>query len=107
MSFTGSTACGQAVSGGRRRDRQGRSSWVEGKVGVSVLDADLARGVRSISAFTAIHLFQAGMCDLPPGLYRAPDTTRAVVSASMMSGIRQAIHQSGTVCGPLISARQR
>jgi aldehyde dehydrogenase (NAD+) len=109
MSFTGSTATGRAVMAAAAPTVKKVFLELGGKSAFLVLDdADLA-GACSVSAFTvAVHAGQG--CALttrlvvPRARYDEAVAAAAATMASLKAGDPT---KPGTVCGPLISARQR
>ena len=109
VSFTGSTASGRAVmAAGAATVEKVFREW-EGKSAFLVLDdADLAAAC-SMSAFTAaMHAGQGCAITTRLVVPRARYDEAVAAAATTMSGIRPGDPgHPRTVCGPLISARQR
>ncbi|MFN8089791.1 MAG: aldehyde dehydrogenase [Mycobacterium sp.] len=109
VSFTGSTATGRAVMAAGAATVKKVFLELGGKSAFLVLDdADLAAAC-SISAFTAaMHAGQGCAITTRLVVPRARYDEAVGVAASMMSGIKPGDPTNPrTVCGPLISARQR
>jgi aldehyde dehydrogenase (NAD+) len=109
VSFTGSTATGRSVMGDAAATIKKVFLELGGKSAFVVLDdADLG-GACSVSAFTAsMHAGQGCAITtrllVPRGRY---DEAVAIAAGTMGSIKPGDPTESGTVCGPLISARQR
>lgn len=109
VSFTGSTATGRAVMAAGAETVKKVFLELGGKSAFLVLDdADLAAAC-SISAFTAaMHAGQGCAITTRLVVPRARYDEAVTAAASTMSGIRPGDPTNPrTVCGPLISARQR
>ncbi len=109
ISFTGSTATGRSVMADAAATIKKVFLELGGKSAFVVLDdADLA-GACSVSAFTAsMHAGQG--CAITTRLVVPRDRydEAVAIAAGTMSSIKPGDpNNSGTVCGPLISARQR
>ncbi|WP_113964837.1 aldehyde dehydrogenase [Mycobacterium shimoidei] len=109
ISFTGSTATGRSVMADAALTIKKVFLELGGKSAFLVLDdADLA-GACSISAFTAsMHAGQGCAITTRLVVPRARYDEAVAAAAATMSSIKPGDpNDSGTVCGPLISARQR
>jgi aldehyde dehydrogenase (NAD+) len=109
VSFTGSTATGRAVMADGAATLKKVFLELGGKSAFLVLDdADLA-GACSMSAFTAsMHAGQGCAITTRLVVPRARYDEAVEAAAATMSGLRPGDPKdAGTICGPLISARQR
>lgn len=109
ISFTGSTATGRSVMADAAATIKKVFLELGGKSAFLVLDdADLA-GACSMSAFTAsMHAGQGCAITTRLVVPRARYDEAVAAAAATMSSIKPGDpNDSGTVCGPLISARQR
>lgn len=109
VSFTGSTATGRSVMADAAATIKKVFLELGGKSAFIVLDdADLA-GACSMSAFTAsMHAGQGCAITTRLVVPRARYDEAVAVAAGTMSSIKPGDpNDPGTVCGPLISARQR
>ncbi|BBY45626.1 aldehyde dehydrogenase [Mycolicibacterium celeriflavum] len=109
VSFTGSTATGRAVMADGAATIKRVFLELGGKSAFLVLDdADLA-GACSMSAFTAsMHAGQGCAITTRLVVPRARYDEAVEAAAATMAGLRPGDPQdAGTICGPLISARQR
>jgi aldehyde dehydrogenase (NAD+) len=109
VSFTGSTATGRAVMADGAATLKRVFLELGGKSAFLVLDdADLA-GACSMSAFTAsMHAGQGCAITTRLVVPRARYDEAVEAAAATMGGLRPGDPQdAGTICGPLISARQR
>src|SRR6201996_9470025 len=109
ISFTGSTATGRSVMGDAAATIKKVFLELGGKSAFVVLDdADLA-GACSVSAFTAsMHAGQGCAITTRLVVPRARYDEAVEAAAATMGGLKPGDPtSSGTVCGPLISARQR
>ena len=109
VSFTGSTATGRQVMAGAAQTVKRTFLELGGKSAFLVLDdADLA-GACSMAAFTAsMHAGQG--CAITTRLLvpRARYDEAVEAAAATMGGLKPGDpNKSGTICGPVISARQR
>ena len=109
VSFTGSTATGRSVMADAAATIKKVFLELGGKSAFVVLDdADLG-GACSMSAFTAaVHAGQG--CAITTRLLvpRTSYDEAVAIAAGTMSSIKPGDpHEAGTICGPLISARQR
>ncbi len=109
MSFTGSTAIGRAVMAAAAPTVKKVFLELGGKSAFLVLDDADLKAACSIAAFTAsVHAGQG--CAITTRLLvpRARYDDAVAAAAATMSGIRPGDPTSpGTICGPLISERQR
>ncbi|BCI85290.1 aldehyde dehydrogenase [Mycobacterium kansasii] len=109
VSFTGSTATGRSVMADAAATVKRVFLELGGKSAFVVLDdADLT-GACSVSAFTAaVHAGQGCAITTRLVVPRARYDEAVAIAARTMSSIRPGDpNDPGTVCGPLISARQR
>jgi aldehyde dehydrogenase (NAD+) len=109
VSFTGSTATGRSVMADGAATIKKVFLELGGKSAFLVLDdADLA-GACSMSAFTAsMHAGQGCAITTRLVVPRARYDEAVEVAAATMAGLKPGDPQdAGTICGPLISARQR
>ena len=109
ISFTGSTATGRSVMGDAAATIKKVFLELGGKSAFVVLDdADLA-GACSMSAFTAsMHAGQGCAITTRLVVPRAKYDEAVAIAAGTMGSIKPGDpNDPGTVCGPLISARQR
>ncbi len=109
ISFTGSTATGRSVMADAAATIKKVFLELGGKSAFVVLDdADLA-GACSMSAFTAsMHAGQGCAITTRLVVPQARYDEAVAIAAGTMSSIKPGDpNDSGTVCGPLISARQR
>lgn len=109
ISFTGSTATGRAVMADAAATIKKVFLELGGKSAFVVLDdADLA-AASAVSAFSAcMHAGQGCAITTRLVVPRARYEEAVAIAAATMSSIRPGDHNDpGTVCGPLISARQR
>ncbi|RAV07217.1 aldehyde dehydrogenase [Mycolicibacterium sp. GF69] len=109
VSFTGSTATGRAVMADGAATIKKVFLELGGKSAFLVLDdADLA-GACSMSAFTAsMHAGQGCAITTRLVVPRARYDEAVEAAAATMAGLKPGDPQdAGTICGPLISARQR
>lgn len=109
ISFTGSTATGRSVMADAAATIKKVFLELGGKSAFIVLeDADLA-GACAVSAFTAaVHAGQGCAITTRLVVPRARYDEAVAIAAGTMSSIRPGDPKDpGTVCGPLISARQR
>jgi len=109
VSFTGSTATGRSVMGDAAATIKKVFLELGGKSAFVVLDDAELGGACSVSAFTAsMHAGQGCAITtrllVPRGRY---DEAVAIAAGTMGSIKPGDPTESGTVCGPLISARQR
>ena len=109
VSFTGSTATGRAVMAAGAPTVKKVFLELGGKSAVLVLDdADLATAC-SVAAFTAsVHAGQGCAITTRLVVPRSRYDDAVAAAAATMSGIRAGDPtKPGTICGPVISARQR
>ncbi|OOK70398.1 aldehyde dehydrogenase family protein [Mycobacterium kansasii] len=109
ISFTGSTATGRSVMADAAATIKKVFLELGGKSAFVVLDdADLA-GACAVSAFTAaVHAGQGCAITTRLVVPRAHYDDAVAIASGTMSSIKPGDPEDpGTVCGPLISARQR
>ena len=109
VSFTGSTATGRAVMGDAAVTLKKVFLELGGKSAFVVLDDADLNGACSVSAFTAsMHAGQGCAITTRLVVPRAKYDEAVAIAAGTMGSIKPGDpNKSGTVCGPVISARQR
>jgi aldehyde dehydrogenase (NAD+) len=109
VSFTGSTATGRAVMGDAAATLKKVFLELGGKSAFVVLDDADLNGACSVSAFTAsMHAGQGCAITTRLVVPRAKYDEAVAIAAGTMGSIKAGDpNKSGTVCGPVISARQR
>jgi aldehyde dehydrogenase (NAD+) len=109
VSFTGSTATGRAVMGDAAATLKKVFLELGGKSAFVVLDDADLNGACSVSAFTAsMHAGQGCAITTRLVVPRAKYDEAVAIAAGTMGSIKPGDpNNSGTVCGPVISARQR
>src|SRR5438270_463302 len=109
VSFTGSTATGRAVMGDAAATLKKVFLELGGKSAFVVLDDADLNGACSVSAFTAsMHAGQGCAITTRLVVPRAKYDEAVAIAAGTMGSIKPGDpNNAGTVCGPVISARQR